>query len=308
MIVALGGWVLRTACGQGAAWQHEFPQRAPYINVNVSTRQLHDPEFPTLVAAVLRDSGLSGAQLVLEITESVLPDDSQEMIDQLLALKALGVRVAVDDFGSGYSALSRLQAYPVDILKIDRSFIAGLENDASKGQLVQGIVNLGESLHLEIVAEGIEEREQADQLREMRSPLGQGFLFSRPIAPAQMGALLAAGVRWTRYRQHRAANAQWPLNPNLVWVRLEGIQTGDIVEVDRLGRRFYALITGSAPAGLAIQPLDRRITYRSCRAHEVVAHWSKRGRPRATEAPLEPSVLQLGSTRRYASRTGRSSS
>jgi hypothetical protein len=76
-------------------------------------------------------------------------------------------------------------------------------------------------------------------------------------------------------------------------MRLEGIHAGDIVEVDRLGRRFHALVTGSAPAGLAVQPLDRRITYRSCRAHEVLAHWSKRGRPRATEAPLEPSVLQL---------------
>ena len=193
MIVALGGWVLRVACAQGAAWQREFPLRALYINVNVSTRQLHDPEFPALVGAVLRDSGLPGSQLVLEITESVLPDDNPEMIDQLLALKALGVRVAVDDFGSGYSALSRLQAYPLDILKIDRSFIDGLEHDAGKGQLVQGIVNLGESLHLEIVAEGIEEREQADRLREMRSPLGQGFLFSRPIAAEQMGALLRGG-------------------------------------------------------------------------------------------------------------------
>jgi len=76
-------------------------------------------------------------------------------------------------------------------------------------------------------------------------------------------------------------------------VRLEGIQAGDIVEIDRLGRRFHALVTGTAPAGLTVQPLDRRVTYRSCRAHEVVAHWAKRGRPRATEAPLEPSILQL---------------
>jgi len=76
-------------------------------------------------------------------------------------------------------------------------------------------------------------------------------------------------------------------------VRLEGIQAGDIVEIDRLGRRFHALVTGTAPAGLTVQPLDRRVTYRSCRAHEVVAHWAKRRRPRATEAPLEPSILQL---------------
>jgi diguanylate cyclase (GGDEF)-like protein/PAS domain S-box-containing protein len=195
MIVALGAWILRTACGQAAAWHRELPERSVYMTVNVSTRQLHDPEFPAVVADALAQSGLPGTKLVLEITESLLPEDGREMVAHLTALKRLGVRVAVDDFGSGYSALSRLQAYPVDILKIDRSFIDGLARDPSKGQLVQGIVNLGQSLHLEIVAEGIEEREQADQLRQMRSPLGQGFLFSRPIDPGQMGALLRAGQR-----------------------------------------------------------------------------------------------------------------
>jgi EAL domain-containing protein (putative c-di-GMP-specific phosphodiesterase class I) len=98
----------------------------------------------------------------------------------------------VDDFGTGYSALSRLQAYPVDILKIDRSFIDGIENDPGKGQLVRGIINLGKSLHMDVVAEGIEEPEQADQLRQMRSPLGQGYLFSRPVTRDQLQALLAS--------------------------------------------------------------------------------------------------------------------
>ena len=193
MIIGLGAWILQRACVQGAAWQAERAGRPLYVNVNVSTRQLHDPEFPAVVRSALSDSGLAGSQLVLEITESVLPDDSPQMLHQLLALKQLGVRVAIDDFGSGYSALSRLHAYPVDILKIDRSFIEGLESDPGKGQLVQGIVNLGESLALEIVAEGIEQPAQADQLRRMRSPLGQGFLFSRPLGSAEMGALLRGG-------------------------------------------------------------------------------------------------------------------
>jgi EAL domain-containing protein (putative c-di-GMP-specific phosphodiesterase class I) len=195
LIVPLGTWILRTACAQGAAWHRELPDRSVYMTVNVSTRQLQDPEFPAIVAAALTESGLPGSKLVLEITESLLPEDGREMVVALASLKRLGVRVAVDDFGSGYSALSRLQAYPVDILKIDRSFIDGLARDPSKGQLVQGIVNLGQSLHLEIVAEGIEEHEQAEQLRQMRSPLGQGFLFSRPIGSEAFGALLRGGQR-----------------------------------------------------------------------------------------------------------------
>jgi EAL domain-containing protein (putative c-di-GMP-specific phosphodiesterase class I) len=129
---------------------------------------------------------------VLEITESLLPEDGDEMVARLKELKKLGVQVAVDDFGTGYSALSRLQAYPVDILKIDRSFIDGIENDPGKGQLVRGIINLGKSLHMDVVAEGIEEPEQADQLRQMRSPLGQGYLFSRPVTRDQLQALLAS--------------------------------------------------------------------------------------------------------------------
>jgi diguanylate cyclase (GGDEF)-like protein/PAS domain S-box-containing protein len=193
LIVPLGTWVLNCACAQAAIWQREFAGRGLYMTVNVSTRQLHDPSFPETVAKALRDSGLEPGLLVLEITESLLPDDSDEIIGQLHNLKALGVQVAVDDFGTGYSALSRLQAYPVDILKIDRSFITGIEHDAGKAQLVRGIVNLGQSLHMSVVAEGIEQPEQADQLRRMHSPLGQGYLFSRPVAPDRLQALLKSG-------------------------------------------------------------------------------------------------------------------
>ncbi len=193
LIVPLGDWILRTACDRAAAWHRAFPERALDINVNVSTRQLHDADFPGRVESALRDSGLPPRQLVLEITESLLPDDSEEILQRLHELKRLGVRVAVDDFGTGYSALSRLQAYPVDILKIDRSFIDGLEHDPGKGQLVEGIVNLGETLALQVVAEGIEEREQADQLRRMRSALGQGFLFSRPVDGERLEELLRDG-------------------------------------------------------------------------------------------------------------------
>jgi diguanylate cyclase (GGDEF)-like protein/PAS domain S-box-containing protein len=193
LIVPLGTWVLDSACAQAAIWQRTFPARVLNMNVNVSIRQLHDPSFPQIVAGALRDSGLAPERLVLEITESLLPEDSNEIIAQLHKLKALGVLIAVDDFGTGYSALSRLRAYPIDILKIDRSFIDGIELDAGKEQLVRGIVNLSESLQMSVVAEGIEEPEQADRLRQMRSPLGQGYVFSRPVTCHQLQALLESG-------------------------------------------------------------------------------------------------------------------
>jgi len=194
LIIPLGTWILNRACAEAAIWQRELPDRGLSINVNVSTRQLHDPSFPDTVATALITSGLPPGRLVLEITESLLPEDNEQTIAQLHELKARGVRVAVDDFGTGYSALSRLQAYPVDILKIDRSFIDGIERDAGKVQLVRGIVNLGESLHMSVVAEGIEQPEQADQLRRIHSPLGQGYLFSRPLTPDRLRTLLTSGT------------------------------------------------------------------------------------------------------------------
>jgi len=192
LIIPLGHWILNTACAQAATWEREFPDRRLYMSVNVSTRQLHDAAFPDAVAQALGRSGLTPGLLVLEITESLLPEEGTGVIEQLRRLKGLGVQVAVDDFGTGYSALSRLQAYPVDILKIDRSFIDGIEHDAGKGQLVRGIIELGRSLRMHVVAEGIEEPEQADQLRRMHSPIGQGCLFSRPVGRDELQAMLVA--------------------------------------------------------------------------------------------------------------------
>ena len=120
----------------------------------------------------------------------IRPPSSETIVTTLQSLKELGVRIAVDDFGTGYSALSHIQQFPIDILKIDKSFVDHLHLDSQKASLVQGIVNLGESLDLDVIAEGIEEPEQAECLREMRSPLGQGFLFSRPVDPEAVTALL----------------------------------------------------------------------------------------------------------------------
>jgi EAL domain-containing protein (putative c-di-GMP-specific phosphodiesterase class I) len=191
VIVPLGAWILRTACEQTSRWNRELPGRPPItIGVNVSTRQLHDPTFPDLVRDVLASTGVEPSRLALEITESLLPEDGAAVIEQLTQLRKLGVHIAVDDFGTGSSALSRLHHFPIDTVKIDRSFITGIERDANKAQLVQGIVSLAESLNLVVVVEGLEHAAQVEQVRAMRAHYGQGYLFSRPVGPEHMCALL----------------------------------------------------------------------------------------------------------------------
>src|SRR5262249_15769903 len=155
-------WILETACAQASEWIERYPGQSLRLSVNVSSRQLHDPTFVSSVRTVLAVTGLPPACLALELTESMLLPDPNEIVERLDALEALGVRVAVDDFGTGYSSLSHLRHFPLDILKIDRSFVDGIEHDAGKAKLVHGIVNLGDSLLLDVIAEGIERPGQAD--------------------------------------------------------------------------------------------------------------------------------------------------
>ena len=191
LIVALGRWVLERACVQAHEWQSALaPGQSLSVSVNVAIRQLQEPDFPEIVAEVLARTGLQPGSLVLEITEGMLADDPDAVVRQLTLLKLLGVRIAVDDFGTGYSSLSHLRQFPIDILKIDKSFIDELHGDDQKANLVQAIINLAESLDLEVIAEGIEHQQQADQLKRMHSPLGQGYLFSRPIPPNEVLALM----------------------------------------------------------------------------------------------------------------------
>ena len=187
LIVTLGRWVLEQACAQLRAWHLVLRAPTPeYVSVNVSIRQLAWVGFPGDVGEILRRSELPPQALVLEITEGRLADDQERLLRQLRTLKELGVRVAVDDFGTGYSALSHLQQFPIDILKIDKSFIDHLDGDPRNANLVRGIINLGKSLHLDVIAEGVERPQQADRLRVMRSPLGQGILFSPPTSSGEI--------------------------------------------------------------------------------------------------------------------------
>ncbi len=195
-IVALGRQILRTACRQAARWLDELPTApgAPprIMSVNLSGRQLEDPNIVSDVAAALADSGLPASSLVLEITETVLMHDTEATIARLTALKALGVRLAVDDFGTGYSSLRYLRRFPIDILKMAKPFVDGLDAGDDEGRaLARAIVELATSLKLACIAEGIEAGAQADVLHELGCDLGQGYHFARPMAAAAMSALIA---------------------------------------------------------------------------------------------------------------------
>jgi diguanylate cyclase (GGDEF)-like protein len=193
LIVPLGAWVLREACGQLAAWQAEHGDAAiRAINVNVAARQLRDPAFVDEVARVLGETGLRPRNLVLEVTESSVVEGRQ-VRESLEALHELGVRLALDDFGTGQSSLSLLRAFPVDVLKLDKSFVDGICDGEDRGRLAvaAAVAQLAEYLQLSAVAEGIETEAQMDRLREMGYRLGQGFHLARPLPPAEVGRFMS---------------------------------------------------------------------------------------------------------------------
>ena len=180
LIRGIGAWVLEEACTQAARWRQELNPDFK-ISVNLSSRQMKRSDMAKLVAEILERAGLPARALILEITESLLMSDDPDISVDLLAIQAMGVALAVDDFGTGYSSLSYLKHLPVEILKIDRSFVNELPEDSEDAALVQAILSIAESLGLKVVAEGVETLEQAEFLREHGCELAQGYLFSRPM-------------------------------------------------------------------------------------------------------------------------------
>jgi EAL domain-containing protein (putative c-di-GMP-specific phosphodiesterase class I) len=179
LIVPIGRWVLQEACREAVLLQKEFPRTPPLnVSVNLSVKQLQSETIVTDVREALELSGLSPQSLVLEITETVTMTDTELAVTRLEELKALGVMLAMDDFGTGYSSLSYLSRFPIDILKMDRSFLRPDHDDSG---LAAAIVALGMSLNLDVVAEGIELPEQIVSLRDLGCELGQGFLFAKPM-------------------------------------------------------------------------------------------------------------------------------
>ncbi len=189
MIVDVGRWVLEEACRQGAAW-HDLGYSLD-VSVNVSARQLETDQVVDDVRAALAASGFDPKFLILEITETSIMRDTAAAIPRLAALRATGIRIAIDDFGTGYSSLAYLQQFPVDTLKIDRSFIASMASSPESGVLIRTLVQLGKTLGLETLAEGIEESEQYSQLEREQCDSGQGYLYARPLDADSVPAFLA---------------------------------------------------------------------------------------------------------------------
>lgn len=189
LIMPIGQWVLREACKQLRTWQEQYPNLAPLVmSVNLSTREFFQP---SLIAEILRETGVDPRTLQLEITEgAVAYDNAQNANNTLWNLKTLGVQLAIDDFGMGYSSLSYLKRFPVDLLKIDRSFVRELGKDLKNTKIVAAIIHLARALDLKVIAEGVETAEQVEQLRKMKCDMVQGSYFSKPLPSGAVSDLL----------------------------------------------------------------------------------------------------------------------
>ena len=190
LIVEIGEWVLREACAQARRWQQIEGYEELSITVNMSMRQLQDHSLVNRLTGALRDSELAARHLVLEITESMLAKEPDNGAGTLSQLKTIGVKLAIDDFGTGYSSLSYLRAFPVDSIKIDRSFISELHHSSTSSALIDAVVNLSNALGAYTVAEGIEHSDQASELRKLGCNYGQGYYYCRPVTGSALTTLL----------------------------------------------------------------------------------------------------------------------
>ena len=187
LVVPLGWWVLEQACEQAAQWDASEPAlRGISLSVNLSVLQLEHPDLIENVTRALGRAGLPPGRLTLEITETAVMDGAEFTVRRLQQLRALGVRIAIDDFGTGYSSLSYLQGFPLDQLKIDKSFVDRLDANPEADAIVAAILSMAKALGLHSVAEGIESEGQARTLLELGCENGQGFMFSRPLPPTEL--------------------------------------------------------------------------------------------------------------------------
>ena len=199
LIVAIGKWVLQTACRQNVAWQREgLPQLT--IAVNLAARQFCDEQLMHDIGSILKSTGMEARLLEIEVHEGVLFQDIARTLRILGALKAMGINIAIDDFGMGYSSLAKLQQFPLDTIKIDRSFIRGLAPGADGNRLTEGIIAMGRSLSLNIVAQGVETKEQAEFLREHACDEFQGFYFNKPMSAEHVTEILRAQMTGDQYQ------------------------------------------------------------------------------------------------------------
>ena len=197
LIIPLGEWILRESCHQLSIWQNEFPMQPPLmLSINLSGQQFSQPDLTERIEEIIKTTGLDGHSLKLEITESMAMNDVESTIGIILRLKALNLRFSIADFGTGYSSLSYLHRFPVDTLKVDRSFVSRMEDASEDAAIVQTIVMLSHNLGMDVVAEGVETQLQMDKLRELQCEYGQGYFFSRPLNSEAARALLISQPKW----------------------------------------------------------------------------------------------------------------
>jgi diguanylate cyclase (GGDEF)-like protein len=198
-IVRMGSWVLRTACTQAQAWVDRYPHHPFTLSVNLSPSQLFEPGIVDEVISVLAETKFSPANLVLELTEDVMLKEGPDTMERLELLKSLGLQLAIDDFGTGYSSLSYLRKLPVDILKIDKLFVDGIANRETDSAFASAIIRMADTLHLETVAEGVEDAEQVEKLRSLGCLSAQGYHFAKPLNVDAIDALFGASAGNTRW-------------------------------------------------------------------------------------------------------------
>jgi diguanylate cyclase (GGDEF)-like protein/PAS domain S-box-containing protein len=197
LILPMGNWLLQEACQQLKTWQLKYPLDSPLkISVNLSAKQLIDPRLIEEIDRILQETGLEGKFLKLEITESILMDNIETATKMLLDLRNRKIQLSIDDFGTGYSSLSYLHRFPVNTLKIDRSFINEMESKEENSAIVRAIVTLAHMLNMDVVAEGIENSSQLAQLKLLKCELGQGYLFAKPLTKEEAEVLIAKGRHW----------------------------------------------------------------------------------------------------------------
>lgn len=198
LIVSIGYWVLHEACRQMQAWRVCYGSNSlKKISVNLSVKQFSQPDLIEQIGQILHTTGLNTNTLVLEITESVIAENGDEVTAALIQLREMGIELSIDDFGTGYSSLARLHGFPINGLKIDRSFVSGEGGQEGNLDIVETIVTLAKKLGVEVTAEGVETREQLARLQELHCEYGQGYLFSRPLDGSAASALIAANPQWS---------------------------------------------------------------------------------------------------------------
>ena len=243
LIIPLGEWVLREACLQMSLWRQQFPKCFPLnMSVNLSGRQIQRTDLVEMVKRTLWDSGLPPDLLNLEITESILMENTDSSIMKLSHLREMGVQLSIDDFGTGYSSLSYLHRFPVGTLKIDRSFIHEIGPETRKLEFVRTIVSLAHHLNLNVVAEGVEEALQAEQLRMQGCEFGQGYYFSRPITRQATMDLLSQEAKQVQKNAAREPSKRLPI---LSTVSFECYSCNKLRNISRLA--------GSMPGKMVIE-------------------------------------------------------